>query len=146
MTTRTKIFLIMAFVSIGAAFLLNMLNFVGQQPETTSLYLQPYDVQGMAVEHNGWLYTLNFDQQNAVVVGLNQAVKIKKNSTFLEGERPAFAKLHIYRFKNSVLEILPLAYVGENLVFSAPFWHPEGWLMDTTDGDLKDVLNKTYDP
>lgn len=48
------------------------------------------DVQGMAVESNGVVYTLNFEQQNQVIAILNRGEDLAKMEV---------DKLIIYRFK-----------------------------------------------
>jgi hypothetical protein len=52
------------------------------------------EVRGMAVESEGVLYTLNFEQQNRVVAALNRKEKIPN----LETCAPSMDKLIIYRF------------------------------------------------
>lgn len=51
-------------------------------------------VRGMAIESDGVLYTLNFEQQNSVVTALNKNEKVPQ----LETCAPSMDKLIIYRF------------------------------------------------
>lgn len=52
------------------------------------------DVRGMAIESDGLLYTLNFEQQNRVVAALNR----KEGIPNIETCAPSMDKLVIYRF------------------------------------------------
>lgn len=109
-------------------------------------YIGFNEVRGMAIEHKGLLYTLNFDQQNKVIENLNLAIPIGKSAIGPSTEPLNFSKLVIYRFNKSDLTLLPIQYDGNNLIFSAPEWHKTGYLKDISYGHLKSLLAATYDP
>ncbi len=138
---------------IGVLLFLNIMPFIWTP--NVEKYLKLNDVRGMAVEHNQKLYTLNFEQQNAVVMYLNQAIPVsnstqakayatktnlKDKSTNLD-----IAKIVIYRFNLPDLTIVPLEYVKNNLVFSSPSWNSEGLLKDVSGGKLQNLLSQTYE-
>lgn len=145
MSNRTLIYLT-GLVIVGMMVLLaiNMGSILTGQPKTEG-YLRYNHVRGVAISHNQILYTLNFNQQNRVVEILNRAVKVAgvKPSN---GEKPDFDKLIIYQFDQKAdLQITPIAYVDNNLVFSVPEWESGGYLMELSAGDLRRLLSTTYD-
>jgi hypothetical protein len=85
------------YLAVTAVLLSASLIFIGLMPywqgSIQRPVLSPNDIRGMAVESNGLLYTLNFEQQNHVVNALNTG----KNPT-IEGCAPSFERLIIYRF------------------------------------------------
>ena len=146
MNSRTNTFLLtVVIVCIGIIF---VLNFFGLYWDTgPKRFLTPTDVRGMAVEHNGKLFTLNFDQQNHVVAVLNQAVKVGSEKYF-EAEDVDFGyeRLLIYRFEEPDLEMTPLAFINQQLLFRLPEWNPNGLIRETGPGELDYLLSQTYDP
>lgn len=86
------VFLLLLIAGIGALNLFLLLR-----PEKTQRVLKTNDVRGMAVEHDGLLYTLNFSQQNGVVSALNQSVESKAPLP------TAFTRLVVYRFNQNDL-------------------------------------------
>ncbi|MFI0435811.1 MAG: hypothetical protein ACH350_08845 [Parachlamydiaceae bacterium] len=145
MNNRTLFLMtLLVIVCMLILFGLNMTSLLtGQPPNQT--YLKFNHVKGMAVDHNQMLYTLNFEEQNKVIDILNSAViinEIKSN----ERIAPKIEKIVIYQFENKPTIVLyPIAYVENNLILSAPDWVPNGYLMELSDGALKDLLSKTYD-
>ena len=109
-------------------------------------YIGFNEVRGMAIEHKGLLYTLNFDQQNKVIDNLNLAIPIGKSALAPSKETLNFTKLIIYRFNKADLILLPIQYEGNNLIFSVPEWNKSGYIKDISYGHLKSLLATTYDP
>lgn len=62
------------------------------KPHPKENILSYHDVRGMAVESNGLLYTLNFEQQNQIIAALNNGESFPKMYV------PTADKLIIYRF------------------------------------------------
>lgn len=118
-------------------------------------YLSPNDVRGMAIEHNGLLYTLNFDQQNSLLDLLNQATPINSKGAQLEtsSTKPNFEKIVIYRFNAPDIEIRPITYSAtqshpskeEALVFSAPAITPHGLMQEAVPNGFKQLISQTFD-
>lgn len=77
------------------------------------------DVRGMAIEKDGFLYTLNFKQQNGVVKALNHPEKSKAPLPV------SFTRLIIYRFNAP-----ELVYTAHELAQNVP---------------LINLLDNTYD-
>lgn len=145
MSNRTLIALtVLVIVSMLVLFGLNLSSILtGQPPNQT--YLKYNNVQGIAIGHNRLLYTLNFQEQNQVIEILNSAVAVNEIKS---GKRtpPNIDKLVIYSFQDKPEIVLtPVAYVDNNLIFSIPDWVPHGYLMELSDGSLKELLSKTYD-
>lgn len=144
MSNRTLIILTSAFfLGIIVLFSINMTSILTGQP-LNQIYLQYNNVRGMAVLHNKLLYTLNFQQQNKVIDIINQAVTIDT----IKGDRkpPNVEKLMIYQFENAPdIELVAVGYVEKNLIFSAPKWVPNGYLMEVSEGNLQKLLSESYD-
>ena len=79
--TQNKNVLIMTFVVLVAMGILLAFNLqqVISKPQQAK-YLGLNEVRGMAIEHKGLLYTLNFEQQNTVIENLNIAIPIGKTA------------------------------------------------------------------
>lgn len=156
----TGIPLIMTFAVLGAfavILLMNMAALVGIVP---SRYISPNDVRGIAVEHNGLLYTLNFEQQNELVDIFNRAIPLSKESAESRKaatEKPSeVQKIIVYRFDAPDVEIIPVGNVSKsqsvtqtkenlNMVFSAPLWNDKGFLEESIGDELHKFLATTYD-
>ena len=145
MSNRTLFFLtalvILAMIALLAFNMKSILT--GQPPNQT--YLKYNNVRGMAISQNGMLYTLNFQQQNHVIKILNEAVAIDEIEP---GKRspPNFNKIVIYQFDGAPeVTLTPIAYVDQNLIFSAPQWSRNGYMMELSEGDLRTLLSQTYD-
>lgn len=137
-------FTVLVILGMLVLFVLNVKDITSGQPPNQT-YLKYNDIQGMAIEHQRLLYTLNFEQQNRIVEILNNGVPITE---IKEGNKlPAnFDKLVIYRFQGQPdIVLTPIAYVDKDLVFSAPDWAPNGYFMELSDGNLKTLLAQTYD-
>lgn len=161
-TTGTKITLIMTIAVLcgfGIILAMNMAAMVGIVP---SKYISPNDVRGMAVEHKGKLFTLNFQQQNELVDIFNRSIPIEKKAIdgrTTSGPSPEVTKIVIYRFGASDIEITPITYVTKSssairkasqqdhvsLVFSAPEWNKTGYLEEAAADEMHKVLLTTYD-
>lgn len=109
-------------------------------------YIKNMDVRGMAIEHKGAMYTLNFDQQNSVLSHLNEAIPVSKTNFQQINETLPFSKLVIYTFNGPDVEINPIGYWEDNLVFFAPAWNASSYLIEISGGQLREVLSQTYDP
>jgi hypothetical protein len=121
-------------------------------------YISPNDVRGIAVEHNKTLYTLNFDQQNALLDIFNRASPITKTAADerkITFKNPAqIEKIVIYRFKLPDIEIRPVGYAANkqskdqehaHMVFFYPEWNAEGFLEEAAPNEMNTLLLKTYD-
>lgn len=147
MSNRTLTFLTLCvLLGIGVLLAINLMTIL---PQTSSKeYIERGQVRGSAVQHDGKPYTLNFQQQNALIDHLNHAIEIKKSATpELAATTPKLEieKIIFYRFNANNIEITPISYDGNNLIFSAPDWNRNGLLQDTSAGQLKTLLSQTYD-
>jgi len=156
--------LIMTIAVLGGFAVILSINLASLLGFVPSKYISPNDVRGMAVEHHGVLFTLNFDQQNRVVDIFNRAVPISRASAnsrkVVTAGEPTIKKIIVYRFGNAHdIEISPVSYVGQthtpeehpaneptSLVFSATDWNPNGLLEEPMPGQLNEILLNTYDP
>lgn len=151
MNSRTVFFMTFAVI-IGIVVILAM-NIASAMGIHKSKYLSPNDVRGIAIEHKGLPYTLNFEQQNAIVDLLNHSVPIGNEIPKAEKSlaQPNFEKIIIYRFHDSDIEIHPIAYTvkkdtGDALIFSAPELYSKGLMQESVPDDFKKFISKTFDP
>ncbi|MBA2367921.1 MAG: hypothetical protein H0V82_02720 [Candidatus Protochlamydia sp.] len=145
MSNRTLLFLT-ALVILGmiTLFALNMQSILSGHPDDQT-YLKYNHVRGVAVSYNDMLYTLNFDQQNELISILNRSVRVVGVKPG-KRKKPDIEQIIIYQFNDQPdLIIKPVAYVDNNLVFSAPAWNSDGYLMEISDGRLDQLLAQTYD-
>jgi hypothetical protein len=108
------------------------------------------------------LYTLNFDQQNALVDIFNRAIPVTKESAesrkVNDAPKSEVQKIVIYRFNAPDIEIIPVTFVSKsqsavqaqdkqrlNLVFLAPLWNDKGFLEESVGDELHKFLSTTYD-
>lgn len=148
-------------VLLGSAvlILMNVAALLGLVP---ARYISHNDVKGIAIEYNHILYTLNFEQQNALVDIFNRAVPVAKE--LVEKRKaaltPEIEKIVIYRFHEPNIEIRPVAYVLKstsavqasdsdfarlNMVFSAPQWNTNGLLEEATSDEMHRIFQNAYD-
>lgn len=145
MKNRTLI-TVTGLVILGMIILLalNMTSLLTGKPKNRT-YLQYNEVRGMAIGYHQLLYTLNFTQQNQVIDILNRSVKVIGVKPG-KRERPEVDKIVVYQFEGKPdLIITPVAYIDDNLVYSVPQWEREGFLMELSGGDLRDLLSTTFD-
>lgn len=161
---KNRIPLIMT-VAVVAGFiiilLMNIGSFFGLGFETAT-YLSQNNVRGSAAEHQGLLYTLNFDQQSRLIGIINHSVPITKaqaEQRKAEGTaNQEIQKVVIYRFNAPDLEIVPQGYVNKAnsapshaktpaaMVYSVPVeLVKEGLLEEGTPGELHQLISETYD-
>jgi hypothetical protein len=108
-------------------------------------YLSQNNVRGIAVEHKGKLFTLNFQQQNDFITYINQA--FKAGNAISPQPSTAINKIVIYQFENKPdIDITVYGYIDNDLIFSTPAWFSNELLRDKSQGALKTLLSQTYDP
>lgn len=141
MSNKNFIYLLVAGV-IGMSVIL-MLNLVGfWQPQLTEKFLPRNDVRGIDIDHNGKLWTLNFEQQNKLVNVLNASIATSER---FSPENTDFDKLIIYRFNKPDIILTPLKVVNKQLVFSVPEWNLKGNMKESNPGEIQQILSQTYD-
>ncbi|KIC72792.1 MULTISPECIES: hypothetical protein [Candidatus Protochlamydia] len=146
MTNKTLVYLtFLVLIGMAILFALNMTSLLSGQPDNQT-YLKYNQVRGIAVSHNKKLYTLNFKQQNDLIEILNRAVRVVGVKPG-KRQRPNIDQIIIYQFKDQPdIVITPIAYVDNNLVFSAPSWNKDTYLMEISDGRLLQLISQTFDP
>ena len=109
-------------------------------------YLKQTSVKGVAVEYQNLLYTLNFEQQKALVEMLNHSIRVVGVKPD-KRKKPEISKIIIYQFEDEPeIIITPVAYINQNLVYSAPYCNPGHYLMEINDGLVAKLLAQTYGP
>lgn len=131
----------LVLVAVLVLFGLNMKSLTNTQTAYET-YLKYNEVRGIAIEKEGKLHTLNFNQQNRMIQILNGATPTSPQS---KGERTPvnFQKIVIYQFKNKPdLIISPINYVDNNLVFNQTEWSSTGSLSEHSGGELKQTIEQ----
>jgi len=146
MKNRTAFTIALFFVlGVVALFAMNLSTILAKHT-LDEKYLKYNHVRGMAVEYNDLLYTLNFKQQNDLVSLLNHSVRVVGVKPD-KRKKPEISKIIIYQFEDKPdIVITPVAYVNKNLVYSAPDWNEDNYLMEINDGRVQKLLAQTYDP
>lgn len=144
MSNRTLFWMTgLGILGIAILLLMNALPMMGVSHSET--YLKLNDVKGIAVEHNGKPYTLNFEQQNELIGYLNKSVPTTETASGSKKALLPISKIIIYRFNKPELIITPVEYQNHQLIFSAPEWNREGLMKDKSGGSLEKLLSKTFD-
>lgn len=147
----TTVFGMTALVLVAILVLL-MMNFA---PKATTLFTstdtkQPFfpanDIRGMAVEHKGLLYTLNYDQQRLAADAILRSVEVKEKNYMVKKETTPFDKIIIYRFNASDVEIYPIQLKESNWIFSIPQVDSKMYYLELSGGELNTMLNHSFDP
>ena len=113
-------------------------------PSVPEKFLQKQNVRGMAVKHNGLLYTVNFKQQNQLIDWFNSSQRLTK--TGHEKTQTDIEKIIIYQFNAPDIEVEPIVFENNVLIYSSPNWYSDGFLRETSAGSMKTLLSQTYDP
>jgi len=132
-------------LGIIALFLVMLLNIIPLfwHPNSEEYIAQDH-IEGTALIVKNVPFTLNFEQQKAVIDILNRAIPVGEYHSTPEDPPVFFDSIEIYRFDQKTINIKPLAWVNENLVFYAPMWS-EGNLMEVSKRELYEILNEAYD-
>ncbi len=141
MPKRSLFFLLLGLGCIGLAMLLNLVAVLW--PKNPSTFISAENVRGMAIEHHGLLYTLNYEQQNQTLDILNLAKPFHEES--IPRQDLDFEKIVIYRFHGDDIEIKPIAWLNQELAFSSPSWNGGTVLQEKSSGLLQTLLSETYD-
>jgi len=137
-------------IAVAAIFLIAMM-FVSTMllqvvwVDDPDLLLDPDDVRGMVVVHDGVPYTLNFTQQNDLIVSLNQMDETDRPENYDSGKNLPFDELIIYHFDTPTDRVRGKSF-GEELVL---IFDTDGYRRFLTEGsktDFLDVLKQGYAP
>lgn len=142
MSNRTIFFLTaIVLVAMGVLLTLNLPDVLEGLPYEP--YLKLPKIRNIEVVHKGKSYTLSFQQQKEMVSYINRSAAVDK---IKEGEKsePDFEKIVIYLFHDPDIELHPVVYVDEDLIYSAPMWNPNGYMLDLSDGEMKKLIRQAY--
>lgn len=108
-------------------------------------YLQYNSVRGMAIQHEGKNWTLNFSQKNQVISALNQGIPTAEvNKEQQKGI--GFEKLIIYLFNKPDIELIPVGIINNEIVFYANQLTGSNTLLkENSDGTLRKMIENSYD-
>lgn len=140
MTNNTMIFLTsLALVAMGALLVLNLAPNIASR--VTVQAIPPLMVRSISVIQKGVPYTMNAEQQKITTSAIQRAEEVKK-ADYPQVKGPFnFEKLVIQRFNSGDLEIFPIQYKENELVFSAPTLSQEVYYIELSGGALQKVLN-----
>jgi hypothetical protein len=145
MKNKTLLFLTsLVLLAIASLFLLN-LHFAIQGSPIGETYLKYNDVRGMAVDVNEKLYTLNFEQQKEAIGIINRSVRLQHGWHDKRENLPIRA-IMVYQFDQQPdVQMIPVGFQGNRLVFYVPQWDKNNDFMELTGGEFLRLLNQTYD-
>jgi hypothetical protein len=139
---RQQLIYLISVVGVLAGLLFSMTFYYNTRLAASQTF-DYNDIKGMAIERNGTLYTLNFEQQNEVAAQLNRSkllaaplIDVSDHSW----QQPSFSRLVIYGFNILEVEVVPLGYVDGNMLFTSPVWAPGSQHLDISQGTLRNLL------
>ena len=144
MSNRTLLILtVIVIIGMGVILALNVMPVFFQ--DAPPKYLTPGEIQGSAAQAGNAFYTLNFEQQNALIDAINASSKVE---TAQEGRKDtsfAIEKIDLYFFTGKTLSLKLSTTTDNELLFSADEPPMEGIFKENTKGALKKLLNQAID-
>jgi len=137
-------------IAVAAIFLIAMM-FVSTMllqvvwVEEPDLLLDPDDVRGMVVVNQGVPYTLNFSQQNDLIVALNQMDEVAMPEGYDSGKNLPFDKLIIYHF-DTPTDLVQGKFIGEEIALTFDTDSYRRFLSGGSKTDFLGVLKQGYAP
>lgn len=129
----------LALVAIGTLMVLNLAPNIASS--VTIQPVPPLMVRSISVIQKGTSYTMNAEQQKIAANAIQRAEEVKI-ADYPQVKGPFnFEKLVIQRFNSVDLEIFPIQYKDNELVFSAPNLNKEVYFIELSGGALQKVLN-----
>lgn len=144
MSNRTLTVLMIAMIGAVAALFLINYGVVFQEAVTPPLIAKK-EVRGVSIEHKGKVYTLNFDQQNAVIEVFNNALKVGPESYFPKDKKSfEFTRVLVHRFDKPDLEMTPYGYTAGELLYRIPALYSEGLFEEAGPRPITPILKEAY--
>ncbi len=144
MSNKTLIY-ISGFM-VAAMFILMLTNMWPSLKTIESQKYLTYDgVNGSAVLHNNKEWNLNFKQQNDLITLLNKGKTIGHELFERDSSLFDFTAIKVYQFDHPTITITPINKSGNNLILSVPQWNENGYIQDTSNGKLSELISETYD-
>lgn len=144
MSNRTLFFLIgVAIMAMLALLLYNSMQVMESRDEEQQMELGLNSIRGVEVYRGGIPYTLNFKQQIDLANYLAESEEAEEQ---LYQKKAAIRteKIVIYRFPpQETFEITPIAYIGEELLFSTNDPSDKGPFLAGNGGKLKQLLKES---
>lgn len=134
--------IILCLIGFALLFALNLFPYIWTPNPST--FINQDAVSGMAVEHNGLLYTLNFEQQKETIAILNRSIPVGPVQATPQDAPLDIQRIVIYRYDDPEVVISPVAWINKSLVFSAPDWS-KGNLMEVSRETFYNLIYDSYD-
>lgn len=116
------------------------LSFIQVKPE--GWFVNSEEVKGSAIQHKSSIYTLNFEQQNALIELLNRGKIVRANRS--QQVNPEITAILIYLFnQDSPLALTPMT--NDYSLFAISDWGGERFLAAYEPKSLQLLLSSTYD-
>jgi len=146
MSNRTLFIMISIVIVLMGVLVLSNISHVFQMQESER-FIGYNEIRGMEVIHRGKPYTLNFAQQTSISRYLNESTNFDEQKQILDSKKKyPIEKIVIFKFNGlEPIEITPVDFYEDNLIFSAPLWHDQGYLIENSGGNLRKILSLTYD-
>lgn len=144
MNNNSMIFLTsLALVAMGALLVLNLAPNIASR--VTVQPIPPLMVRSISVIQKGVPYTLNAEQQRTVGNAIQRAEEVKKSDYPTVKGPFNFDRIVIQRFNSGDLEILPIQFKENELVFSAPALSQDAYYIELSGGALQKVVNSIHE-
>lgn len=129
----------LALVAMGALLVLNLAPNIASS--VTIQAVPPLMVRSISVVEKGTSYTMNAEQQKIAASAIQRAEEVKKSDYPTVKGPFNFEKMIVQRFNSGDLEIFPIQYKENELVFSAPSLNKDVYYIELSGGALQKVLN-----
>lgn len=111
----------------------------------TQTYATYNGTKGVSIEHQSLPWTLNFDQQNALISALNAGESIVPGLVKKNTEKFHFGKVTIYQFNKPDIVLTPVSMIDGDIVFQSDQVTETGFLKEGSGGSLMQILSQAFD-
>jgi hypothetical protein len=133
----------LALVAIGSLLVLNFAPKIAAQIKVSAI--PQLQIKSVSVVSKGVPYPLNNQQVKVLTDALQHAEKVNKADYPAVKGPFSFDKIVIARFNASDLDLIPIQYKEQNLVFSAPDLSTDNYYIELSGGALQTMLNAAHD-
>ncbi|MBS4168751.1 hypothetical protein [Parachlamydia sp. AcF125] len=135
---------LLVLVGMGILFLMNFTPAL-HQATLEKKQLDLNDIKTITIEREGKPHTLSLEQQIELIKYLNLAHPVQKSPHENQLDPIDFEKITVYRFKHPELTIIPVGYMGPNLLFSSLELNPSGYMRDSSEGKFKNFIAQSIE-
>lgn len=139
---KTSTLIVMTILVVLGVATLMMINY-SPSFNIESNGIPPVEIKTMTIVHHGEPVILSLEQLKVAKNAFANALKVKKSD--YEKEPLNFDKIIIAKYSGPDLEIIPVRYVGKDLIFEVPSVSTDTYFLEHTDGNLQKMINHSFD-